>query len=70
MFAKYCGIVFGIIAATLFVGIASAGEKEPVAVLELGGASAWNVPEKLLLEEEPKLKKYDEARSFVATVSG
>jgi hypothetical protein len=28
----------------LFVGIASAEEKEPVAVLELGGASAWNVP--------------------------
>ena len=53
MFAKYRGIVCGIIAATLFVGIASAGEKEPVAVLELGGASAWNVPEKLLLEEEP-----------------
>ena len=32
------------VAATLFVGIASAEEKEPVAVLELGGASAWNVP--------------------------
>ena len=36
-------VVCGIIAATLFVGIASAEEKEPVAVLELGGASAWNV---------------------------
>jgi hypothetical protein len=43
MFAKYRGIVCGIIAATLFGGIASAEEKEPVAVLELGGASAWNV---------------------------
>ena len=42
MFAKYRGIVCGIIAATLFVGIASAEEKEPIAVLELGGASAWN----------------------------
>ena len=44
MFAKYRGIVCGIIAATLFVGIASAEEKEPVAVLQLGGATAWNVP--------------------------
>ena len=44
MFAKHRGIVCGIIAATLFVGIAFAEEKEPVAVLELGGASAWNVP--------------------------
>ena len=44
MFAKYRGIVCGIIAATLFVCIASAEEKEPVAVLELGGTSAWNVP--------------------------
>ena len=37
-------VSFGIIAATLFVGIASAEEKEPVAVLQLGGATAWNVP--------------------------
>ena len=44
MLAKYRGIVCGIIAATLFVGIASAEEKEPVAVLQLGGATAWNVP--------------------------
>jgi hypothetical protein len=43
MFAKYRRIVGGIIAATLFVGTAFAEEKEPVAVLELGGASAWNV---------------------------
>ena len=44
MFAKYRRILCGIIAATLFVGIASAEEKEPVAVLELGSAAAWNMP--------------------------
>ena len=44
MLAKQRGIVCGIIAATLFVGIASAEEKEPVAVLQLGGATAWNAP--------------------------
>jgi hypothetical protein len=44
MFAKYRRILSGIIAATLFVGIASAEEKEPVAVLELGSAAAWNMP--------------------------
>jgi hypothetical protein len=27
-----------------FVGSVLAGEKEPVAILELGGAGAWNVP--------------------------
>ena len=52
MFAKYRGIVCGIIAATLFGGIASAEEKEPVAVLELGGASAWNV------QGSPQLRSY------------
>jgi hypothetical protein len=44
MFAEYRGIVCGIIAAAVFVGRASAGEKEPVAVLEFGGAAAWNMP--------------------------
>jgi hypothetical protein len=45
MFVKYRGIVCGIIAAAVvFVGSASAEEKEPVAVLELGGAAAWNMP--------------------------
>ena len=43
MLGKQRSIVYGIIAATLFVGIASAEEKEPVAVLQLGGATAWNV---------------------------
>jgi len=37
-------IICGIIAATLFGGQACAEEKEPVAVLQLGGATAWNVP--------------------------
>jgi hypothetical protein len=44
MFVKYRGIVCGIIAAAVFVGRASAEEKEPVAVLEFGGAAAWNMP--------------------------
>jgi hypothetical protein len=44
MFAEYRGIVCGIIAAAVFVGRASAEEKEPVAVLEFGGAAAWNMP--------------------------
>ena len=43
MFAKHRGVVCGVVAPTLLVGIASAEEK-PIAVLELGGASAWNVP--------------------------
>jgi hypothetical protein len=44
VFGKYRGrIVCGIIATTLSVATASAEEKEPVAVLELGGASACNV---------------------------
>jgi hypothetical protein len=44
MFTKHRGIVCGVLAATLVVGIACAEEKEPVAVLELGGAGAWSVP--------------------------
>jgi hypothetical protein len=43
MITDYRGIACGIIAA-LSIGVASAEEKEPFAVLELGGASAWSVP--------------------------
>ena len=41
---KFLATAFFVALSPLFVGIASAEEKEPVAVLELGGASAWNVP--------------------------
>jgi hypothetical protein len=44
MFGDYRDVVCGVIAAILFVGVAWAEEKEPAAILQLGGAGAWNVP--------------------------
>jgi hypothetical protein len=43
MFGKYRCVVCGVIAATLFVGEAWAEEKEPVAILEIGGSGNWNM---------------------------
>jgi hypothetical protein len=38
------GLLCAMVALLAFVGSVLAEEKEPVAVLELGGAAAWNMP--------------------------
>jgi hypothetical protein len=44
MFSQLRGSLCGIVALLPLTGLVLAEEKEPVAILELGGAVAWNVP--------------------------